>query len=157
MDLCTKSENITNRTFVLNRNFLSEISEERKKEEEKKQELEVVETFQQLNNNYRKKIKVHLFHHHKKLMEFTFFAIKTQNHTNNKKCSFANQHQFLEHISIFVTKASFFENIHQTLTDVASDMSYLVRFFYILHFFIAIPKRVYCYLLLQFYYNNFSN
>ena len=36
MDLCTKSENITNRTFVLNRNFLSEISEERKKEEEKK-------------------------------------------------------------------------------------------------------------------------
>ena len=74
-------------------------------------------------------------------MESTFFAIKNQNHVNNKKCSFANQHQFLEHISIFVTKASFFENIHQTLTDVASDMSYLVRFFYILHFFYSNTKK----------------
>ena len=64
-------------------------------------------------------------------MEFTFFAIKNKNHKNNKECSFANQHQFLEHISIFVTKASFFENIHQSLTDVASDMSYLVRVFFI--------------------------
>ena len=72
-----------------------------------------------------------MFHHHKKLMEFTFFAIKNKNHKNNKECSFANQHQFLEHISIFVTKASFFENIHQSLTDVASDMSYLVRVFFI--------------------------
>ena len=82
-----------------------------------------------------------MFHHHKKLMEFTFLAIKNKNHKNNKECSFANQHQFLEHISIFVTKASFFENIHQTLTDVASDMSYLVRFFLYFALFYSNAKK----------------